>query len=233
MKKLFVLASAFALVGTTLAQKPSVEESKYSLEGNLNYNAAGGIQWTSPNIRARYFVNDNIAGRVQLGLGNGVDPRSEKYRFAENGDGTGEVGTFEITRMSWRAEIGAEYHLTGTDRMSPYFAAGLMFGGGSGKATWTNANAAGTGYQADFSRTREAGFSSFGFGLGAGTDFYIFENVYLGLELGFSMMNMNENDVVVTTSTGGVTTTTKQLGASMSEMGTSSWNTAFRLGWRF
>ena len=232
MKKLFVLASAFALVGTTLAQKPMAEESKYSLEGNLNYSAAGGIQWTAPNVRARYFVNDNIAGRLQFGLGDGLGtPRSEEYQYAENMDGTGAIGTEKITRMQWMVQLGAEYHLKGTDRMSPYFMLGINLGGGSRTDEWTNYN--GNAYAADFSVNVENGFSSFGVNLGAGMDFYVFENVYLGFELGLGWMSRNWKDGVTNITTAGVTTTNTDLGWSESFIGTNAMNTAFRLGWRF
>ena len=232
MKKLIVLASAFAIVGSTFAQKPTSEESKYSLEGNLNYSAAGGIQWTAPSIRARYFVNDNIAGRLQLGLGDGTNtPRSEKYNYSENADGTGAVGTESITRMQWMVQLGAEYHLEGTDRLSPYFMLGLNLGGGSRVDEWTNFN--GTGYQDGFSAKVENGFSSFGINIGAGMDFYVYQNLYLGFELGLGWMNRNWNDGVTSVTIGNTTTTSTNLGFSESFMGTNAFNTAFRLGWRF
>jgi outer membrane protein W len=231
MKKLLVLVGAVALVGSTFAQKPSADDSKYSLEGNLNYAAGTGIQWSAPTVRFRYFVNDNIAARVQLGLGNGVDPRKEVFNFAENIDGSGAVGTKTITRMSWMAQIGGEYHLAGTDRFSPYFMLGVNFGGGSRVEEWSNSN--GTAYQADLSAKVENKVSTFGVNIGAGMDYYVAENIYLGFELGLGVNNRNVADGTTSVTTGGVTTTSKSLGGSVSSMGTSALNTAFRLGWRF
>lgn len=58
--------------------------------------------------------------------------------------------------------LGFEYHLAGNDKMSPYFTAGANFGG---------------------SNKNDVKTSSLGFGIGAGLDYYIRENIYVGLEL--------------------------------------------------
>lgn len=232
MKKLLVLVGAVALVGSTFAQKPSSDDSKYSLEGGINYAAGTGIQWSAPTIRFRYFVNDNIAGRLQLGLGDGIGntPRSEEYQYAEGGTGTG-IGTEKITRMQWMLQIGGEYHLAGTDRLSPYFMLGINVGGGSRTDEWTDFD--GTGYMAGMSARVENGFSMFGVGVGAGMDFYVFENVYVGLELGLSYMARTWKGQVTEVTVGGTTTTTTGLDSKESYLGTLPMNAAFRLGWRF
>ncbi len=234
MKKLLVLVGAVALVGSTFAQKPSADESKYSLEGGLNYNAGTGIQWSAPSIRFRYFVNDNIAARLQLGLGDGLyqaTPRTEEYNYSENADGTGAVGTEKISRMMWMVQIGGEYHLEGTDRLSPYFMLGINLGGGSRTDEWTNYD--GNGYTQDFSAKVENGYSMFGVAVGAGMDFYVFENVYFGLELGLGFMSRTYKDGVASVTVGNTTTTSTNLGWKETYMGTSAMNAAFRLGWRF
>jgi opacity protein-like surface antigen len=232
MKKLLVLVGAVALVGSTFAQKPSADDSKYSLEGGINYAAGTGIQWSAPNIRFRYFVNDNIAGRLQLGLGDGIGntPNSEEYQYAEGGAGTG-IGTEKISRSSWMVQLGAEYHLAGTDRLSPYFMLGINIGGGSQTDEWTDFD--GTGYMAGMSARVENGFSMFGVGVGAGMDFYVFENVYVGLELGLSYMARTWKGQVTEETVGGTTTTTTGLDSKESYLGTLPRNAAFRLGWRF
>lgn len=232
MKKLFVLAGTFAFLSVSMAQKPMSADSKYSLEGNFNYSGANGVAWTAPALRARYFVNDNIAARVQLGLGDGLGtPRSEEYQYAENADGTGAVGTETITRMQWMLQIGGEYHLAGTDRFSPYFMLGINLGGGTRTDEWSNYD--GMGYNSDFAATVENGFSSFGVNIGAGMDFYVFENIYLGFELGLGWMTRTMNDGTTAITTGGSTTNSTNLGETMSFIGTNAMNNAFRLGWRF
>ena len=64
MKKLAILLGAVVMSGTLLAQKPSSDDSNYSLEGMINYSDMG-FEWNAPNLRMRYFVNDNIEKKLQ------------------------------------------------------------------------------------------------------------------------------------------------------------------------
>ena len=236
MKKIiFTVAAVVAIVGSSFAQKATLD-NPWSLEGGINYSGAGGIDWKAPTVRARYFVNENIAVRAQLGLGDGLGTAmSEKYTFTEFGDGTGGEGTLDINRMAWNAQIGGEYHLAGTDRLSPYFALGLNFGGGSSKATTANSN--GTAFVDGLSTERTGKFSMFGVGLGAGLDVYVIENLYLGLELGINFDTYNYGEVENTTTVvaGGTTTVTTAVTPGYKEtyLSTGAMNAAFRLGWRF
>jgi opacity protein-like surface antigen len=235
MKKLAILVGAVLLSGATFAQKATLD-NPFSLEGVLNYSAGTGIDWQAPTIRARYFVNENIAARVQLGLGDNLGtPMSETQNFYENADGTGNTGSLEIKRMNWVAQVGGEYHLDGTDRMSPYFALGINFGGGSQKSTLTESD--GTSYVQGLTGTGEGKMSMFGVGLGAGMDFYVVENIYLGVELGLNFGSYNYSDVTQTSSftSGGttVTNTSVTAGSKETHLNTGAGNAAFRLGWRF
>lgn len=235
-KLLFTVASIVAISGASFAQKATLD-NPFSLEGVLNYSAAGGVNWQAPTLRARYFVTDNIAGRVQLGLGDGQGtPMSESYTFAQNADGSGNTGTREINRMNWVAQIGGEYHLAGTDRLSPYFMLGINFGAGSSTTTNTDVVSNGAGgytYAAGVSSEVVAKRSSFGVGAGAGVDFYVIENLYLGVELGLNYNTVTVQDAKVTTTINGNTTEATVLGNKTSSLATGAGNVAFRLGWRF
>ena len=91
--------------------------------------------------------------------------------------------------------LGFEYHLAGNDKMSPYFTAGANFGG---------------------SNKNDVKTSSLGFGIGAGLDYYIRENIYVGLELTvlkFTSETVGDAEAVTTLSLGG--------------------GSAIRMGWRF
>lgn len=223
------------MVGAFLLSTMSFGQSMdtpMSLEGVLSFNGSS-LEWTAPTLRFRYFVNENIAGRVQLGLGDGMGtPASESWTFYENGDGTGATGTAEINRGAWNAQIGGEYHMSATDRLSPYFMLGINFGGGSYSETWTESD--GTQYAQGLSAQVDATSSMFGVGVGAGVDFYLVENLYAGLELGLSYNSMSMSDVTttVTQTAGGVSTTTTTVGgnASMTMIGTGATTAAFRLG---
>ena len=98
--------------------------------------------------------------------------------------------------------LGFEYHLAGNDKMSPYFNVGASFGGG--KATVDNL---------------EAKTGSLGFGLNAGLDYYVSENIYVGLEIG--LLNYSSN------STGEGDTKSTISGMNLGG------GSAVRMGWRF
>ncbi|HLW29248.1 MAG TPA: hypothetical protein VKX29_00175 [Brumimicrobium sp.] len=236
MKRIILtVTAAVAMAGGTFtfAQKATLD-NPWSLEGIINYSGTGGVDWKAPTIRARYFVNDNIAARVQLGLGDGLGtPMKEVSTFYENVDGSGAEGTLEINRMSWNAQIGGEYHLAGTDRLSPFFALGINFGGGSSTATFDETN--GAFYVQDRQETRTGKMSMFGVGVGAGLDIYLIENLYVGFELGLSFSNYSYSDKVTELSTvPGTTDTSVTEGATKeAKLQTSAMNAGVRLGWRF
>ena len=214
---------------TSFAQKANLE-NPFSFEGAMNL-AGGGVTWEAPSVRARYFVNDNIAVRATLGLGDGLGtPRSESYTYTD----TSGTGSSEITRLAWNASIGAEYHLDGTDRLSPYFSAAIGFGGGSYDEEWTNANGDAGIYVDGLSATRDGGYSMFGFQIGAGLDIYLIDNLYCGVELGigFSSMSFDPTNQTVTTPAG-TETSILQEANSMSFIGTGAGNASIRFGWRF
>ena len=186
MKKLLILVSAVALSGTMFAQKAG-SDNPYSLEGAMNVSKEG-VSWAAPNLRMRYFIKDNLALRLTLGRdAESITTTTSDTVF------TGGIGTITTTDVTTKNSImnfglAAEYHLPGTDRMSPYFTAGFKVGNDT--------------------RTE---ISTFGLNVGAGIDYYVAENIYLGLELGF---NYTSTD-----------------GSSSSSLGNAA--SAVRMGWRF
>jgi len=162
MKKLLILVSAVALSGTMFAQKAG-SDNPFSLEGAMNVSKEG-VSWTAPNLRMRYFIQDNLALRLTLGR-DAVSSTSTETSTVYDSTGNATITTSEVTTKNSIMNLGlaAEYHLAGTDRMSPYFTAGFNVGNDT--------------------RTE---ISSFGLNLGAGIDYYVAENIYLGLELGFN-----------------------------------------------
>ena len=157
MKKLFTLIGAILITGSVMAQKPS-SDSPFSLEGNINCNSMEGISFTAPSVRLRYFFKDNMAGRVEIGMMNTSD---------STGTNMMNIG------------LGYEYHLDGTDKMSPYFGARVGFGSTDNAGSET---------------------SSLAFGIIGGMDYYVRESIYVGLELGlgFGSTTVGDADAVTT-----------------------------------
>jgi outer membrane protein W len=224
MKKLSLLVGGLILSTAVMAQKPDASVHN-TLEGLINWNTST-LSFTSPSIRYRYFVQDNIAVRVTLGVHNS----SSTDNFFEFGDGTGGTGSFENKSSNLNFSIGGEYHFGGTDRLSPYAGLDIMLG--SGKVTTDGTNSDGATFIDTYTETSEAKSSMFGVNLVAGTDYYFAENFYLGLELGLGWTSNTQKEGEATTGFGG--TTTKSVTAESKSSGINTGAVgSFRLGWRF
>ena len=226
MKKIAIMLGAMLMTGSLMAQKPSSDDSNYSLEGMINYDNTNGVMWYAPNLRARYFVNDNIAARVTLGMSSS----SETINVYEAG-GSG-TGTIDMGDMSWSLGLGAEYHLSGTDKLSPFFSAGVSFGGMTMTEDWSNSD--GVDYMADMTAAVESSGSTFGLGIGAGVDYYVFDNIYIGLEMGLGWESYTDGGGSTSITAGGTTTdVTTESSGSNSSLSLGGGNMGFRIGWRF
>ena len=225
MKKLSLLVGGLALSTLALAQKPSADVP-FSLEGQLGWNAST-LSFDAPSIRFRYFLQDNMAVRVTLGVDN--DKTVDNY-FENEQDNTGAAGEYITKNGSWALAVGAEYHFDGTDRLSPYAGIDIMFGGGSNTTEGNMSD--GTGYVADYSESSENKSSMLGVNLVAGTDYYFAENFYAGLELGLGWYSWTDKEGTSTVTSGGTTVTGKSNEGKMSGMGNNVVG-QFRLGWRF
>jgi outer membrane protein W len=243
MKKLSLLVGGLILSGAVMAQKPS-SDVPMTLEGilGLNAGAAGGtnLSFTAPAIRFRYFLTDNIAARVTFGINNSRD----KFNAYENPDFTGATGEYTMTTNGWNVGIGGEYHFAGTDRLSPFGALNIMFGGTNFHDEGTNAttpiNPDGTAtYVADYSEDFEGGTSMFGVALTGGVDYYFAENFYIGLELGLGWMTTKTKETTAEVTAGGTTvsstvpSTNSNNSIFTSDMTGMVPTGNFRLGWRF
>jgi opacity protein-like surface antigen len=142
------------------------------------------------------------------------------------------TGSVTDKSSSWAMQLGAEYHLKGSDKMSPYFMAGINFGGMSEKTIGADVDTSddylkGDGY------TDKSSSSMFGIGLGAGMDYYIADNLYLGLELGWNWTKMTDRGSSFEVTGANPSETTFPSAGNSSGMGIGAMNTAFRIGWRF
>ena len=226
MKKIAIILGAVLITGSLIAQKPSGDDSNYSLEGMINYDNTNGVMWYAPNLRARYFVNDNIAARVTLGMSSSSETMNV---YEAGGSGT---GTIDKGSMSWSLGLGAEYHLSGTDKLSPFFSAGVSFGGMSMTEDWSNSD--GVDYMADMTASVKSSGSTFGLGIGAGVDYYVFDNLYIGLEMGLSWDSYTDGGGSTSITSGGTTTeVTTQSTGSNSSLSLGGGNMGCRIGWRF
>lgn len=99
MKKVLISAALVCLAGLTYAQKPVAGDVTGDVELRLQ---TGGdyIHVLSPNLNARYFLKDDLALRLSLG----VNTSSSSQDYTENADGTGGTGKQESSKIG-RAHV--------------------------------------------------------------------------------------------------------------------------------
>lgn len=240
MKKIILsgcLAAMFAFTGNVNAQtyaevEKATDGTPWAIEVNSG-NLVNGLNWGSTALKGRYFLSDDFALRLQLGLGDGSGAAmSEKYNYYENADGTGGVGTETIKRSALTLQVGAEMHFAGTQKLDPYAALGIDFGFGGVKQAGDQYD--GVGYNPAVSYDGQGKYSAIGATLGLGMDFYFVENVYIGMEAGLGFHGLTYKDVESTTTitAGGTSTIVTNVtpGYKESHLGT---HAILRLGWRF
>lgn len=216
MKKTLLLA-AFAFAGAfAFAQKPAAGSK--TAEVNLNFQTGTApIGYNLPGeLRLRYFLSDNAAVRVRLGLGSMSE--TEKVAAPAPGTEVAEVKTNYGFGLS--LSPGYEMHFEGTSKLSPYWGGQLTIAIQGGKTIdVSNANVAnpapGQVVANNKYSEKAGGTTTFGLSVFMGTDYYIADNVFIGGEFGlglFSSTSVGDGETTVTT--GGNTTTGKTLGTS-------------------
>lgn len=219
-----IFVGALTLSGTMFAQK-ATKENPFSLEGQLSYEESS-LSFSAPSVRLRYFWADDLAARVSLSINNS-STKDYYYEKANNegGEGTRTKGNSGIT-----LSLGAEKHFKGTDKLSPYVGADLVYGMGNTTEKWEKFN--GSGYSSDYTRSDKNPTSALGLNLVAGTDYYFAQNFYLGLELGLGVRSTTTKAAESVVTTGGTTTTNLSAPSKTSAFG-NNFIGNFRLGWRF
>lgn len=237
MKKLSLLVGGLVLTTAVMAQKPT-DGAPMSIEGILGYNTAtlsfGNNSATNlnaglvtPGLRFRYFVSENLAVRVSLGLSSAKT--TDNY-FENEQDNSGGAGTYTTKQSVTTIGLGAEYHFSGTEKLSPFVGLDINFG--MGKMSTEGDQSDGAGYVANYSEKAEQKMGGFGINLLAGTDYYFAENFYLGLELGLGFNTYKIKEGEASATFGGTTTTTKSNEQTNFNLANNVVGN-LRLGWRF
>ncbi|HSZ71798.1 MAG TPA: BT1926 family outer membrane beta-barrel protein [Cytophagaceae bacterium] len=170
--------------------------SAFSLNDPLLVNLSNGLDYTNltstgttqdfanlssvvPALKGRYFLSDNSALRVQLGM-------ILSSQSIKNSPASGPSTKETIGRNGFDLIVGYEKHFSGAERLSTYAGADIMFGMVGAKSKVDNGTTTLTAKQ-----------SSIGFGLRAvtGFDYYFIPKVYLGAELGLGLSYNNYGNV--------------------------------------
>jgi hypothetical protein len=192
MRKFIILFVSISLFGNVLAQKPIKGER--SAEVNLNFQTgAAAISYDLPaELRFRYFLQDNVALRLRLGM----NASSNKYAIS-NPQGTLISEVVSKTGFGFTFAPGIEKHFVGTKKLSPFMGAqiAMSLSGGDRK------DVSNSGYanpsnnlviEGDYYHSKSG--SKFALNLGGymGADYYFAEHIYLGAEFGIGLFGMSK-----------------------------------------
>lgn len=192
MRKFIILFVSISLFHNVLAQKPIKGER--SAEVNLNFQTgAAAISYDLPaELRFRYFLQDNVALRLRLGM----NASSNKYAIS-NPQGTIISEVVSKTGFGFTFAPGIEKHFVGTKKLSPFMGAqiAMSLSGGDRK------DISNSGYanpsnnlviEGDYYHSKSG--SKFALNLGGymGADYYFAEHIYLGAEFGIGLFGMSK-----------------------------------------
>ena len=224
MKKLSLLIAGLLFSGLMMAQTGE-QKGRITLEGQTN---VGGViigEKLAPSLRFRYFATEKLALRGTFGLRNST----ETSTFTSLPNNAGTTGTYIEKSSTWNLAVGAEYHVTGTEKISPYVALDFVYG--SGKRILDQENAISTAYQADYKRDAELPLVRIGLAVIGGLDYNISSAFYLGAEVGFQVSALTVGAGEATTISNGITVESSTIEKKFSSA--SDLIGAVRLGFRF
>ncbi|MCU0441740.1 MAG: hypothetical protein MUE96_05025 [Bacteroidia bacterium] len=233
MKKTILSLAMVAMGVAAFAQKPAAGDK--TIETSLLFQTGTApISLFTPNLRARYFIADGLAARVEFVF----ESDKTTTNFTENADGTGGKGSAVAKSSSFTFAPGIEKHFAGTEKFSPYVGATipLVFAGASEE--WEN-SANGTTYTQGVNATIDGATSggiragsSIGVNLVLGADYYFTDAIYLGAEIQWGWATSTDKESTTTVkvpNTPDAKTVTPEAKASGFGIATSG----IRLGWKF
>lgn len=180
-----------------------------------------------PNLNIRYFFTDNNALRVGLAYQYSSILREIKE---VGGDG---VGTVEKLNDLFAFNIGFEKHFR-KNKVSPYLGAELQFGMGKDEEYGSRTDS--VIFIADYNYSVKKPISQFGVHVFSGVDFYVFDNLYIGTELGilFSSIYIKTGEFKITDES---SLTDPEIITSIPSVKTKTFGVAnvgmIKVGWRF
>ena len=193
-------------------------ETRYQLRQDSTY---------LPNLNIRYFFKENSALRIGLAY-----QYFSVLREIKELDGDG-LGTVEKLNDMFRFNIGIEKHFK-KNNVSPYLGGELQFGIGKKEEYGTRTDS--VIFIADYNYSVKKPISHFGVYVFSGVDFYVFDNLYIGTELGvlFSAAQSKTGEFKITDES---SLTDPEIITSIPSVKTKSFGVTnvgmIKVGWRF
>ncbi len=225
MKKLSLLIGGLLFSGLIMAQAGDVKGT-ITLEGQTTIGGVVISKRLAPSVRFRYFATEKLAFRGTFGLSNFTT--KDEFYFNEDNN-TGEKGTYTAKNTLWNIAVGAEYHVEGTEKVSPYIAVDLTYGAGKTIVDAVNSN--GSSYVANYSRDAELPNMRYGVAVMGGLDYNFSPRFFMGGEIGIQVTSRTRGEGETTTTNNGATVVST---SNIIKYGTASdLIAAIRLGFRF
>ena len=222
------MAVALACVTGATAQKQAGGEK--NLEVQFAPLSASPVSISG--IRLRIFNSETSAIRLGLFLGGS---NTEEITQETNT----EIDALELINVDKSFDFsirpGYEMHFAGTDRLSPYVGAELLFGMSNSTSEVQEQYLDDNDNEQVKTLITKTGTSTFGLNVVAGADFYFSDAIYLGAELGFGFASVKDKEIEKTweNPADGDKDDTDTLGNTKSSSWGPNYQGTIRLGWLF
>lgn len=222
------MAVALACVTGASAQKQQGGEKNLEVQ----FAPLGGNPVSISGIRLRIFNSESSAIRLGLFLG-GTSTETIQQEADNDIDALELIDTDKSFDFSIRP--GYEMHFAGTDRLSPYVGAELLFAMSN---TTTDDQEQYIDEDSDpqvMTATTKGGTSTIGLNLVAGVDYYFSDAIYLGAEMGFGFANTKDkdNETSYENAPDGFDASTSTVGNTKNASWGPNYQGTIRLGWLF
>jgi opacity protein-like surface antigen len=208
MKKIFLFAAAAMFIGTAANAQDVYKQTGGEQNIEVLFAPLGGSPIGINGIKYRKFTSATTAWRAEvfLGFSSSTDIRTELNSNFEPVELDDKANSFDLVLSP-----GLEWHLPGTDRLSPYYGAVLNIG-----FSRTNDKSEFLG-ASDAIEEMDTKNGSLNLGLAGvgGFDFYFADNIYMGAEIGVGFGFTNEFDTVMESTVSGSETVETPNGSSL------------------
>ncbi len=211
MKKIFLIAAAACFIGTATQAQDVMKQTGGEKNIEALFAPFGGSPIAINGIKFRSFTSatEALRGEVFLGFGSTTDVIGQ----LENGDEvTSRRSTFDI-----EINPGIEFHLPGTDKLSPYYGGFAQIGFSRVSTVEEIENFENTSIDGESTRT-DGALTLGAFGV-AGFDYYFAHNIYLGAEIGFGLAFTTDFDTQVENTAGNETVSNEFPNGSSFDLG--------------
>ena len=232
MKKV-ILILVMVLGLTAFLKAQYIPTSGFSAEVNFNPLSVSNSPIQLDYLKVRMFINENVAVRLGFQLNSYSEDDKSVYSPGPNQI----VQETKSSYFIFGLHPGIEYHIKGTDRLSPYVGAEINFTMKSATSTITNQGVV-TGVTEkydgawDGTGTTNPAYTMIGLNIICGTDYYVAKHLYLGVEVGLGFGSYSYKDITTTATAGGASTSVTNPGGSNFTLGV-TYNSFLRLGWSF